>query len=302
MEQTEGLSCSYAQSAYSAIRSFFRKNNVSLNMDGNDRPDGEGYGSAVPTKEQIKKLIRGAGTLRYRALILFLKDSGLRISDVLRLKWADLKPYDREYYGFEIVTQKRKAKAQGFVGPETVEALKLYREKRIQGTRKIPAEQHLEEHYVFCARANPQKGLTVPAASQKIGSIFRRIGYGNLTGHGLRKFWEQSMKADREAYLKQLNGRKLTGTEHAYLRKNPGELFDIYTANYDNLRVLEQPMIKQDEIEVLVEKRVQERVAYLNTQLTALRNELGRMRRILDNPLMVQWLEEKLKELQEEQK
>lgn len=297
MEQDEGLSCSYAQGAYASIRSFFTKNGMPLFMDGNDRPEGEGIGSLVPTKEQVKQLVHGAGTLRYRALILFLKDSGLRISDALGLKWGDLHNHDGGFYGFELITKKRHAKANGFVGSETTNALNLYKQKRLKGTRKIAPERNLEEHYIFCARAQPTKALAVTAVSKNIGDIIRRIGFEGLKPHGLRKFWEQHMKAEREAYLKQINGRKLTTVEHAYLTKNPADLFEIYRENYDNLRVLADPMIRQipeEEIEAIVEKRVAMRVA-------ALQNELGELRRVLDNPLMVKWLEEKLAELEQEQ-
>ena len=273
MEQSEGLSCNYAQGAYAAIRSFFMKNGLPLFMDGNDRPAGEGIGSAVPTRDQVKRLVYAAGSLRYRALILFLKDSGLRISDATSLCWRDLQDVGEGYLGFEMITQKRRAKATGFVGPETVEALELYKQKRMKGTWKIPPEEALEEHYVFCARAKPTKRLSVTAVSWTIGNIIRRVGYNGLTAHGLRKFWEQHMKADREAYLKQINGRKLTKVEHAYLQKNPGDLFEIYRSNYDDLRVLEQPMIRSEEIEAMVEKRVELRVADLQDELAGLRRE-----------------------------
>jgi len=177
MERDEGLSCGYAQGAYAAIRSFFTKNGMPLFMDGNDRPDGEGIGSVVPSKEQVKQLVHGAGTLRYRALILFLKDSGLRISDALQLKWGDLRNHEGGFFGFELITKKRHAKANGFVGSETTNALKLYKQKRLKGTRKIPPEQNIEEHYIFCARAQPTTPLAVTAVSKNLGDIIRRIGF-----------------------------------------------------------------------------------------------------------------------------
>jgi len=273
MEQTEGLSCGYAQGAYAAIRSFFTKNGMPLFMDGNDRPDGEGIGSVVPSKEQVKQLVHGAGTLRYRALILFLKDSGLRISDALRLRWRDLNNHDGGFFGFEIITKKRKAKANGFVGQETTNALKLYKQKRLKGTRKILPERDIEEHYIFCARAQPTKALVVTAVSKNIGDIIRRIGFDGLKPHGLRKFWEQHMKADREAYLKQINGRKLTRTEKAYLTKEQPDLFEIYRQNYDDLRVLEQPMIRSEELEAIVKQRVATQMRELEAEVAALRRE-----------------------------
>jgi len=277
LERVEGLSCSYAQGAFYAIRSCFIKNGMPLNMDGNDMPEGVSFGSAVPSSDQVRQIVDAAGTLRYRALILFLKDSGLRISDVVRFKWGDLTRVEEDFYGFQIVTKKRKAPASGFVGPETSDALRHYKEKRLQGTRKIPREQKIEEHFLFCARTQPTTALTVSAVSKNIGDIIRRLRFTDLKPHGLRKFWEQNVQVQQPVYKKRLNGRKLTKYEAAYLEQNPKDLFMVYKANYDNLRVFEQPVIKQDEIEAIVERRVEERVAYLQ-------GELAEVKRLLQSP------------------
>jgi len=72
---------------FSAIRSFFKKNGLPLNLDESDMPRGESLGGSItPTKEQIRKVYE-RGSDRMKALIMFLKDSGLRVGDALIIKW-----------------------------------------------------------------------------------------------------------------------------------------------------------------------------------------------------------------------
>ena len=93
----------------------------------------------------------------------------------------------------------------------------------------------------------------------------------DVSAHGLRKFWEQHVHAKKESYVKQLNGRALNGVERAYDWLTVEQLFDIYKENYPNLECLSpSQMIKQEDIEKIVETRVQERTAYLTKQLAEL--------------------------------
>jgi hypothetical protein len=137
-----------------------------------------------------------------------------------------------------------------------------------------------------CVRVDPTKPLSVPAVSMGIGRVLRNLEFEDLTAHGFRKFWEQNMKADREAYLKQIIGRKLSETEHAYLeKKNPTELLEIYKKSYDNLRVLTQPdrMKLAEEYQTELD-RVKEAHAKEISEITKTVNTLQeQQRKILDN-------------------
>jgi len=264
--------------AYSAVISFFDLNQYPLSMKRGDRPSGESIGSRIPEKDEIVKLVNTAKSRRHRCVILFLKDSGLRMSDVVKLKWEDLKDFGEGFYGFKIITRKRRVKALPFVGPETTTALD-----------QLPRKK---------ARIFP---MTAKTLSNMLSVLIDEAGLEKgLSPHGLRKYFNTELEAARvqKEYRYAMMGKRIG----AYDENRQRKLFEIYRQAYANLRCLSDAVIRQDEIEAIVEKRVQERVVYLNTELTALQNELGRMRRILDNPLMVQWLEEKLKELQEEQK
>ena len=185
-------------------------------------------------------MVNATEHLRNRALMLFLKDSGLRESDAAKLKWKDLKDYSEGFTGFVIETKKKKTKARGFVGPETTEMLRLYKEKRIKGTEKIPPEENIEEHPVFALHENPEKRMRPRMMSVEIGRVINLAGVEGVTPHGLRKFWEQNMHLEKIAYQKQLNGRALTEVERAYFWKETPELFEMYRVNYRNLMISRQ--------------------------------------------------------------
>lgn len=236
MEEAE-YSCNTRKLAYNAVKSFFAANGMRLNLDRNDKPSGCAFGSKTPNEEEIRQIVNATEYLRNRVLILFLKDSGLRESDVVKPRWKDLEDYGEGFMGFTIETEKKKVKARSFIGPETTEVLRLYKEKRLKGTLKIPPEQNIGEHPVFALLTDPTKPMQPAVVSQEIGHIISLTGLEGVTGHGLRKFWEQNSKYEKLAYAKQMNGRALTDVERSYFWKETPELLAMYKANYRNLMI-----------------------------------------------------------------
>lgn len=239
--QTEKkYACNTQHSCYTVITSFFSANGVPLNLTRQDRPIGCAFGSKTIKPDEIRKIANAAESLRDKALIMFLKDSGLRQSDVAKLDWRDLKDYGEGFMGFQMQTVKKKIKARGFVGSETTSILNIYKRKRLEGTKKIPAETNIEAHPLFSLHSDPAERLKPEYISSVVGDIIRLAAVDGATPHGLRKFWEQNIKVEKTAYQKQMNGRALDKTEIAYFWKETSELFEIYKNNYDNLRVERQ--------------------------------------------------------------
>lgn len=272
---------------YYSIRSFFSSNGLPLNLNGGDAPiNRSSQGSTVPSAKDVKRVINSCEYLRDRCMVLFLKDSGLRTSDLEAIMWGDLQPMGDGYFAFEIVTKKQSVLARGFIGPETSKILELYKGKRLTGTRKRPAEEDIEEHPVIAKMTkgkNPKthgsKPLEARVMTARLSHIFKLAGMRKkgVSAHGLRKYWEQHVHAKKESYVKQLNGRALTRSEKAYDWLTREQLFDIYKENYDDLRVLSETVISKDEIERIVEKRVQERMrGFAN-----LRDEVDDLKRIV---------------------
>ncbi|MCW4040912.1 MAG: hypothetical protein NWE83_09220 [Candidatus Bathyarchaeota archaeon] len=83
-----------------AIKSFFALNQVPLTLKNTTQRDSGDTGSAIPSQAFLSDLItnlrnrkNGNPRLRYKALLLTLKDSGLRVSDVEKLRYSKLASY-----------------------------------------------------------------------------------------------------------------------------------------------------------------------------------------------------------------
>lgn len=264
-----------------AIRSFFKAQNLPLHLNREDQPIIDNLkAKGTPSKKQLKEIIECADNLRDRALMLFLKDTGLRSSDIPQILWKHLVDVGDGFFALKIVTVKRRVVARGFIGPEASEALDRYKRERLQGSKYVKPESNIEDHSVFTPL--PESGHygdgTEKLGSNAIGHAVHRAvvlaGFPNkFSSHSLRKFWEQSMRAPREAYLKQLNGRSLNATERAYYWRTEEQLLELYKENYDNLRVLGS-LIKHSEIEAIVEQRLKERIGERDREIEKLKNQL----------------------------
>lgn len=267
-----------------AIRSFFKAQNLPLHLNREDQPIIDNLkAKGTPSKKQLKEIIECADNLRDRALMLFLKDTGLRASDISQILWKHLVDVGDGFFGFKIVTVKRRVVARGFVGPEASEALDRYKRERLQGSKSVKPETNIEAHSLFTPL--PESGHygdgTEKLGSNAIGHAVHRAvmlaGFPNkFASHSLRKFWEQSMRSPREAYLKQLNGRSLNATERAYYWRTEEQLLELYKENYDNLRVLGS-LIKHSEIDRIVEERLKERIAGRDLEIEKQNSKIASM-------------------------
>ena len=238
--EKRNLTCSTQSLAYAATRSFFEAQGMPLFLKREDKPIGCAFGSKALIQEEIRQIKNAAELLRDKALIMFLKDSGLRQSDASTLKWKDFKDYGEGFWGFQIQTKKKKVKARGFIGSEAVEILELYKRKRMEGTQKLSPEENIEDNPVFALISEPKKVVRPEVMSGTLGRIISLAGIEKASPHGLRKFWEQNMHVEHVAYQKQMNGRALDSVERSYYWKEAHELFEIYKSNYDNLRIEKQ--------------------------------------------------------------
>lgn len=214
MNHMEGkdLSISTRKLAYAAILSFFKCNLFPLNMTSEDRPSGESRGSRIPEKHEIKRMLNAAKSRKYRATILLLKDSGMRISDAVQLRWRDVEDFGEGFWGWKILTRKRKVQSSPFVGPETTEALKMLERK---------------DEFIF--------PISSHALSNAIFYIAKSAGVKDVSAHGLRKYFNVELQAARvpKEWRYQMMGKK-TGP---YDENRITKLFETYREAYDYLRI-----------------------------------------------------------------
>ncbi|UCE28554.1 MAG: tyrosine-type recombinase/integrase [Candidatus Bathyarchaeota archaeon] len=238
------------QIVYAGILSFFALNEYPLNMKRGDRPNGDKIGSRIPEKAELVKLVNAAKSRRHRADILFLKDSGLRLSDVVRLRWSDLEDFGEGFYGFRLITRKKRVKAVSFVGPETTQALEQLPRKK---DRIFPiAPKYLST-----------------AISTLISEASLDAGF---TAHGLRKYFNTELEAARvpKEYRYAMMGKRVS----VYDENRQRRLLKVYRENYDSLRVFgvveQDELIKRQGEEIKDLKRQLDKVNQVEMQLAQL--------------------------------
>lgn len=80
--------------------------------------------------------------------MLFIKDSGLRVSDVRRLNYGDIAKLlenGETIIQLNIITEKTNLLAKTFIGEEAIQALKEYLEARKQGSKD---SRHVEPEII----------------------------------------------------------------------------------------------------------------------------------------------------------
>jgi len=249
-ELQESKSPSTCRTALCAVKSFFNLNLHPLRLNRQDRPQGDSVGSRIPEKEEVVR-IADAAKWKYRAGVMFLKDSGLRISDVVRVEWSDFKDLDDGFWHFKIVTQKRKILATCFIGPETTRLLNQFPTKKGR---------------VF--RTGPDN------FDDQINWVIQRANVEDVTAHGLRKYFKASLEHARipEQHILFMMGKKSS----VYSEKRVSQLFEDYRKGYPELSVYAQK-IQMKEIEDL-----RKQLGESGKEIADLRRELDLVKEIED--------------------
>jgi hypothetical protein len=215
----------------------------------------------IITHDQLKRILEATGNPRNRALILTAKDSGLRESDLLRLKVGHIREalndIELEFLTFEILPwknrKKSKIKANPCLGPESLDAIRkwmIYRTEKLGISAK-------DADPLFCATEN-RKGSSTRRGVDKPGTkkgdqlrdgtpgtrfyyLVRKVGLeeAGISFHSMRKFLQTQLEWAQVPpnWINRITGRKGRGTSGIYSRPNPAQIREIYGKAYHTLRL-----------------------------------------------------------------
>ncbi|KON34024.1 MAG: hypothetical protein AC479_02535, partial [miscellaneous Crenarchaeota group-6 archaeon AD8-1] len=263
----QGYSSSTCKVAYASIRSFFEINYMPLRMRRGSYPQGESLGSRVATRDHIRRILydvkKSKDYIKLKAIILCLKDSGLRVSDLIALNYGDVAEElekDTEFISLNRVTIKSKIVAHTFLGYESIEALKEYIEKRRAGTQDIPPETLTKDSPLFRTNSSGKvKRLSRSGISTTVLFHFRRIGEKGLSAHSLRKFLQTTLEASgvNSNWIDQILGHKLLNSRDAYSKPSQEQLKEAYIKAYPKIRIFKSVEIEEriSELEHQIEER-----------------------------------------------
>ena len=236
-----------------------------------DRSGVESKGKRIITKEQMRGLyeVDSKGSRRLRAIIAALKDTGLRVSDLVNLTVEDFNGARRiqtdrgEFRGWSepLTTTKNGVNAYVHLGPESVSAIKDYLGTRSEGwiflTERSMPKKNSDEY------TQPGQQMTGDNVSTCIKTMCRRLkrqGF-NVSAHSFRKAFFTNLATVMElAYVKILSGKKIGDSDKPYLlAAETGQLTDLYIKNYSAIALYD------------TEKVTREEVANLQAELASLR-------------------------------
>jgi len=259
-KRKDGYSISTQQIIYASIRSFFEVHYFPLRMRRGDYPKGDCDGVRRATLEAVLKILydeKARNKTTEKAMVLFLKDCGLRISDARRLNYGDIaEQLERgaTLIQINIITQKTKLLAKTFIGQEAIEALKTYIEERKRGSRRVEPEAITNESPLFRTWTSGKvKRIPRGSFSSVIRQAFLRNGEKKMSAHSLRKKLQTDLERAgmNSNWIDQILGHQLINSRDAYSLPTDEELREAYEKAYHYIRVYPQvnPPAKEQEPE-----------------------------------------------------
>jgi len=178
--------------AFTALKSFYRANDAAVNVKTpvaavvRER-------TSIPTQEQIRKMA-DLCSLRDRALIVFMAETGMRISEILGLKQKHLGPEFKASEGIcavypPIKSGRKSSPLVTFICSDTVDLLQKYFEARQREGEVITGES-----YLFVSSRGTGSQLTrvgaykiILKAGVRSGLITEKQGVKAFHSHCFRK-------------------------------------------------------------------------------------------------------------------
>ena len=223
-------------------------------MRRGDYPKGESIGVRRANKQAIFKAVenkRIRNKLSVRAMILFLKDSGLRTSDARLMNCGDIQiPLERGDNIIPItkITQKAKIVAKTFIGKEAIDALKEYLKARRKGNRRIPPETITSNSPLFRTWIGKEvKRIPRETFCSNVRNAFLRIGEANISPHSLRKFLQTNLEVSgvNVNWIDQILGHRLINSRDAYSKPTDGQLKEAYAKAYSHIKIYPETKIEE---------------------------------------------------------
>jgi integrase len=251
-KKAEGYAVATRQIYFASIRSFFEIHYFPLIMRKGDYPKGDSSGVKRATKEAILKVLNNKhqrNKLTIKALVLFIKDSGLRVSDVRRLNYGDIAKQlenGETIIQLNIITEKTNLLAKTFISEEAIQALREYLEARKRGSkdsRNIEPEVITKDSPLFKVWNKGEiKRYSRHSLSSLMREAFASVNEDRMSAHSLRKKLQTDLEKAgiNSNWIDQILGHQLINSRDAYSLPTDEELKDAYLKAYQFIKVFSE--------------------------------------------------------------
>jgi integrase len=251
-KKKDGYAVATQQIYFASIRSFFEIHYFPLIMRRGDYPKGDSNGVKRATKEAILKILnnkKARNKVTAIPAVLFIKDSGLRISDVRRVNCdffldALKKNPNTDLIEIQVITQKTRLLAKTFIGKEAITALKDYLEARRKGSRNVAPETITRESPLFKIwKKGKVRRISRHSFSTLLRQAFINVNEDRMSAHSLRKKLQTDLEKAgvNSNWIDQILGHQLINSRDAYSLPTDEELRDAYTKAYQYIKVYPDP-------------------------------------------------------------
>lgn len=244
LKKHEGYAPATLQIMFASIRSFFEIHYYPLRMRRGDYPKGDSNGVKRASKEAIQKALdqKSRNRITINAMILFLKDSGLRVSDARLLNYGNIAEQlerNEEFISITMVTQKTKLLVKT-IGKEAIGALETYIEARKKGSQNVTPEIITDKSPLFRTWEHGKvKRIARGSFSSLIRQTFLRVNEQRITAHSLRKYLQTNLECAgvNTNWIDQILGHELINSRDAYSQPTDEELKEAYMKAYKYIKV-----------------------------------------------------------------
>jgi integrase len=239
-----GLRRSVAASWFSAIKSFF-KYNVAIKLTA-AKPEFHSKSYNPVTIDELRNNILPFADIYQTFEILFLKDSGMSQSDVLRLNVGDIEDLGSGFGYIKTFREKEGVDYETFVGPNTTEAMR----KCLDFRRRLGFEI-TNESPLFVKKHKPNERLTASLIQGSLRRLSKKAGV-IVSTHRLRKTFETFLAIGKvhPIILKYWIGHKVkrgkTDIEAKYIIPPKPDQLKVYMEAYQHIDI-EAPKLSEDE-------------------------------------------------------
>lgn len=285
IEKRQYVRWAKSKEIYNAINKFFALNGIVVKLDRMETLSR--MIRAVPTDkrkpshDELRLILQNISESRIRALYLFTKDSGLRISDVVATKYGDIENGLESVDGFGGFI-KRQEKTDAFAlpcfGPESVEALKAWIKdwEQIKG-RRIEDDDPVFINVIDLPKSKKGEGMSADNATALINLRISNIGLkGKISTQGLRYFYQSEMEKElSKNFIAKLQGRTIGDSTKHYSKHDVDDCLEQYKKGYHLITIEGNNQTQKAEIERL--KREIEELKGKGTEVEELRQKIDLM-------------------------
>lgn len=266
--EDKGLSPNTVRGYFMAIRNFYQRNYLELSFFRGDIRFTHTVqeGTRAANKKDIRKMLEVSNP-RVRAIILFLKDTGLSESDFAKLKLKDLRVKTvQEIFILEtpvpIITRRIKTKRLTitFIGQESLKALintlklrqigdpelrRVNKEKKGLKPEILTLESPLFRSYAKVFMGKDQiKHLSGKAVGEIIRLAAKKadVWKKGFSAHALRRFFQTNLESAGvpRNWIQKMMGHALSGSEGSYSLPEVDTLRVAYDKAYPHLAITEK--------------------------------------------------------------